>query len=92
MVDKTATDPVSAWTLVKQSPGPNIDATCFFGKRLASCRWGDFMFASPDPAADPTALHGNVWLTGMWNVKTKGGKKLKGVDWRTWNWEATQAP
>ena len=87
----TPTDPVSAWALVKQSPGPNVDATCFFGKRLASCRWGDFMSASPDPAADPAGLHGAVWLTGMWNVATKGGKRVKGVDWRTWNWEATQA-
>jgi len=91
MVDKTPADPLSAWTLVKQSPGPNVDSTCFFGKRLASCRWGDFMSASPDPGADPTQVHGAVWLTGMWNVATKGGKKVKGVDWRTWNWEATQA-
>jgi hypothetical protein len=91
MVDKTAADPQSAWTFVVQSSGPNVDSSCFAGKRLSSCRWGDFMSAAPDPGADPTQLHGAVWLTSMWNVATRGGKKLKRTDWRTWNWEAAQA-
>ena len=79
MLTKVGAGTQSAFVLVKQSPGPNIDFSC-----QDTCRWGDYAGASPDPAADVSLAHGRVWLTNQWNVDNEPGA----VDWRTLNWLA----
>jgi hypothetical protein len=75
----------SAFELVKQSPGPNVDVTC-----AVRCRWGDYASAMPDPAAPTTAPSGRVWLSNQWNVSSASSTD---ADWRTWNWGvAVEAP
>ncbi len=80
MVSKVGANAESAFVLINQSPGPNVDFGC---KPL--CRWGDYSGASPDPAAPITASTGQVWLTNMWNVASLTSSD---VDWRSWNWAA----
>jgi hypothetical protein len=80
MVSKVGANPESGLVLVKASPGPNIDFSCF-----ASCRWGDYSGATPDPAAPLTGSTGVVWLANQWDALTSNGT---GTDWRTWNWSA----
>jgi hypothetical protein len=77
VASKVRTHALSPWRLVKQSQGPEVDDSC------SPCRWGDFMGASPDPAADPTGGHGAVWMTSMWNAKSTNARNF---DWRTQNW------
>jgi hypothetical protein len=79
MVSKVGHAEQSALVPVKSSPGAEIDGSC-----QPVCRWGDYPGASPDPAANPNATHGRVWLTNMWNVANVPNR----VDWRTVNWEA----
>lgn len=83
VASKTGNDGLSPWVMVKQSPGPNLDRSC------SPCRWGDYMGATPDPAADPLGNHGVVWMTSMWNAKSR---TLKDFDWRTTNWETEVVP
>lgn len=85
MVWQTPAQAQSAFVLVKQSPGFNRDFSC---SGLFACRWGDYPGASPDPAADPAAVHGTVWLTNMWNVASSNPQT---VDWRSWNWAMSPA-
>lgn len=82
MVSKIGAEAQSGFVLVQQSPGPNIDSSCF---DTPPCRWGDFAGASPDPAASPLGATGTVWLTGTYNQASVGNRR---IDWRTWNWEA----
>jgi hypothetical protein len=81
MASRIAGSNLSPWTLVQQSPGKNVDFSC-----KPVCRWGDYAGASPDPAADPAAAHGVVWLTDQWNVASV---TTSDVDWRTSVWSAT---
>jgi hypothetical protein len=80
MLSKVGANAQSAMALVKASPGPNIDFSCF-----ASCRWGDYSGATPDPAAPLGGATGKVWLANQWDALTGNGS---GTDWRTWNWAA----
>jgi hypothetical protein len=77
MVSKIGTGAQSAFVLVHQATTFDNDFTCRapFGP---PCRWGDYGGATPDPAADPLAAHGEVWLS---NDTTNGTNT-------TWNWEA----
>ena len=81
MVSKVGQDPPSPFVRIRQSPGPNIDETCLRG---ASCRWGDFAGASPDPAP-LSGLTGTVWVTDTYNRASQGDLR---IDWRTLNWAA----
>ena len=76
-VRKTGAGAQSAFTTVKQSPGPNVDFSC------SPCRWGDYSGATPDPSPANTDGHGTVWLTGMW---ASGTQSRSSAVWRSWNW------
>ena len=80
MVTKHGSNAQSAFFMIKQASGPNVDYSC------TPCRWGDYSGASADPGADQTGSTGQVWLSGEWNVANSNGG---GTDWRTWNWPAT---
>jgi hypothetical protein len=54
------------------------------GSRAPRAGGGDYGGATPDPAANLSAAHGEVWLT---NQYTKGGSFFGSGD-ATWNWEA----
>jgi hypothetical protein len=75
---------ISAFVLVKQSPGFNRDFGC--AAPPGSCRWGDYSAATPDPQAATGSDRGAVWLTNMWNVASTSNSN---VDWRSWNWSIT---
>jgi hypothetical protein len=75
MVDKVPGQNQSAFVLVKQSNNADTNFGC---SQLGYCRWGDYGGATPDPAADLTAAHGEVWLSQQWTT---------GQD-QTYNWEA----
>lgn len=79
VVSKVGLSPQSGFTLLKQSPGPNVDDTC------SPCRWGDYAGASADPAASLTSSEGGVWITNEWNVASVDN----GRDSRTWNAQIT---
>ncbi|TMK80676.1 MAG: hypothetical protein E6G47_06355 [Actinobacteria bacterium] len=81
MVSKIGASAQSAFVLVRQSAGPNVDFTCF-APDGPPCRWGDYAGASPDPAATLTGSHGQVWLTDTYNVSSTNNTN---VDWRTQN-------
>jgi hypothetical protein len=66
-------------TVLKTSPGPNVDDNCFQPTR-SSCRWGDYSGTSPDPGAAATGSTGQVWLTNQWNVASVDDTT---ADWRT---------
>jgi hypothetical protein len=78
MLSKVGANPQSGFVPLKSSPGPNVDFSCF-----ASCRWGDYSGATPDPAAPLTGAEGVMWLANQWDALTSNGT---GTDWRTWNW------
>jgi hypothetical protein len=78
MVSKIGAGSMSPGTLVHISATNDHDFSC------SPCRWGDYGGASPDPAANQSASHGEVWLT---NQYTNGGSILTGGD-LSWNWEA----
>jgi len=78
MASKVGSSLQSGLVLVKQSPGSDVDFSC------QPCRWGDYSGASPDPAADPLAATGGVWMSNQWNVASTNNH----ADWRTWNWQA----
>ena len=80
MVTKRGANAQSAFTVINQATGPDVDYSC------DNCRWGDYSGASPDPGASQAGTTGTVWLSGEWNVANKNGT---GTDWRTWNWFAT---
>jgi hypothetical protein len=81
MVSQVGDAPSSSPVLVIQSAGKNQDFSC----QSAPCRWGDYSGASPDPAAPDGALHGTVWLTNQYNVKSLTNQD---ADWRTRIWSA----
>jgi hypothetical protein len=70
---------------VQASGGFNEDQSCIEG----ACRWGDFSGATPDPASNPYANQGLVWLSNQWNVASADAS---GVDWRTVNWAVRPVP
>jgi hypothetical protein len=80
----TGDQPASKLVLVQQSPGPDVDFSCFEPYR-PECRWGDESGAAPDPGASPTGATGDVWLTNQWNVAD-----INDVTpvWRTTVWQA----
>lgn len=78
MVSKKPGSAQSAWVVVTQSTGPNIDFTC-----SPKCRWGDYSGATPDPLI---GAGGQVWLSGEWNRPFTDGST---PTWATWNWSAT---
>jgi hypothetical protein len=86
MVSKLGANPQSAFVLVKQSPGKNVDFACRGGGTGSVCRWGDYSGATPDPAATLTGGTGRVWLSNEWNVASVNNDDIDG---RTWNWSAT---
>jgi hypothetical protein len=77
MVSKQGSSAQSAFVLVRQSLGANVDFTCG-----PTCRWGDYSGATPDPLA---SAGGQVWLSGEWNLPTTDGSATV---WQTWNWSA----
>ena len=79
VVSKVGASAQSAFTLIQQSPGPNVDDTC------SPCRWGDYAGASADPGASVSATEGGVWITNEWNVASVDN----GRDSRTWNAQIT---
>jgi hypothetical protein len=87
-VSKAGTNAQSAFTMVQQSPGPNVDFSCSspYGP---PCRWGDYSGASADPTPDLSCATGSVWLSGEWNLASTDNS---GTDWRTWNWAASATP
>lgn len=82
MVSKVGLGSQSAWTMVKQSTGPNEDFTC---SASSPCRWGDYAGASPDPVNGGSFATGQVWFTNQWNTKSTD---VTNIDWTTWNWAA----
>lgn len=79
IVSKRGGQPQSAISLIKTSPGPNVDFNCFQSTRSA-CRWGDFSGTSPDPGASRLAGEGQVWVTNQWNLRSTDDSA---PDWRT---------
>ncbi len=77
MVSKRAGSAQSAFVVVNQSTGANIDFTCG-----PTCRWGDYAGATPDPLI---GAGGHVWLSGEWNRPFTDGST---PTWATWNWAA----
>jgi hypothetical protein len=78
VVSKHGSLPQSAWVLVHQSQGANVDFTCG-----PTCRWGDYGGALPDPLV---SSGGRVWLSNEWNnPQTDGSTPV----WQTWNWATT---
>jgi hypothetical protein len=84
MVGITGGQPQSGLVHVQQSPGPNIDFSCF--EPVAVCRWGDYSGATPDPGAPTSGSTGNVWLANQWNVANVNDNTPA---WRTTVWRAT---
>jgi hypothetical protein len=78
VVSKRGAEPQSPITIVKTSPGPNVDGTCFSTR--PSCRWGDYSGTSPDPGASAMGPVGQVWLTNQWNVVATNDFS---ANWRT---------
>jgi hypothetical protein len=70
----------SALTLVKASSAAYQSFDCTASG--ATCRWGDYPGAAPDPAARSAATYGAVWMTNMWNVANPN--PTGGTAWRTW--------
>jgi hypothetical protein len=82
MVSQRGASPQSAFVLVRQSTGPNVDFSCTGGSAGNVCRWGDYSGATPDPVI---AAGGQVWLSGEWNLPATDGNATV---WQTWNWAA----
>lgn len=81
MVSQHGTGARSAFVLVRQSNGPNVDFSC--GSSLPDvCRWGDYGGATADPLV---SIGGQVWLSGEWNEPMTDGAT---PTWQTWNWSA----
>ena len=84
MVTKRGASAQSAFVVIKQATGPNVDYSC------DNCRWGDYSGASPDPGAAQTGTVGTVWLSGEWNTPDNTRRNQSpNTDWRTWNWFAS---
>ncbi|HSX47255.1 MAG TPA: hypothetical protein VLF63_00630 [Patescibacteria group bacterium] len=79
VVSKEGSFPQSALKRIKQSPGPNVDYTCF-QPSYHYCRWGDYPGAAPFPGAPTTGNMGQVWQTNQYNVSSTDDSN---VDWRT---------
>jgi hypothetical protein len=84
MVSKLGTSPQSAATTVQASTAADADFSCTAAN--ATCRWGDYSGASPDPGASQTAATGRVYLSGEWDVNNSNISSQ--AAWRTWNWAA----
>ena len=81
MVSQHGTGAQSAFVLIRQSLGPNVDFSC--GSSMPDvCRWGDYAGATPDPLL---SAGGQVWLSGEWNDPMTDGAT---PTWQTWNWSA----
>jgi hypothetical protein len=76
MVSKRSGSAQSAFVVVNQSTGSNIDSCG------PTCRWGDYSGATPDPLI---GAGGQVWLSGEWNRPFTDGST---PTWATWNWAA----
>jgi hypothetical protein len=74
MVEKIGAGAQSAMVSVHAATVAENDFSC-----APTCRWGDYSGATPDPAANQSGSHGEVWLTNEY----AGGSKIN-----TWNWEA----
>jgi hypothetical protein len=74
----------SSMKLIKQSPGPDIDYTCYEAG-AQYCRWGDYSGASPDPGAPTNASTGEVWSINQWNIAKSDPNS---VNWRTLLYQA----
>jgi hypothetical protein len=74
MVEKIGSGAQSAFVMVHAATVAENDFSC-----APTCRWGDYSGATPDPAANQSGSHGEVWLTNEY----AGGSKIN-----TWNWEA----
>jgi hypothetical protein len=81
-VAKTGDLPQSEMTVIRRSRGPANDFTCHPPFSFGVCRWGDYSAATPDPAVERGAVHGRVWLTNMWNIRSRN---MRNIDWRSWN-------
>jgi hypothetical protein len=81
---KNATGTQSALKNLVQSGGASVDLSC---SGAASCRWGDYSGASPDPAA--SGANGKVWLANQYNL---AGGTTSGTAWRTWLFGVTPSP
>jgi hypothetical protein len=88
IVSKRGNDSQSRPTLVKASPGPDIDFSCVPPFGFGVCRWGDYAAATPDPARSPHAPNGRVYLTSQWTADGNKTGGTSGVSWRTFNWVA----
>ena len=84
-VSKMGASPQSPISIVKTSPGPNVDFNCYQPTR-SSCRWGDYSGTSPDPGAPAGGPAGQVWLINQWNVASVDDDT---PDWRTFTALAT---
>jgi hypothetical protein len=84
-VSKVGSAPQSAPVLVKRSPASYVSYDC--PAAGATCHWGDYSGAAPDPAASPTGTHGVVWAANEWNVANPN--PTGGTSWRTWIFTAS---
>jgi hypothetical protein len=67
IVGKEGGHPALAPLRIVQSPGPNVDFSCF-EPHTVTCRYGDRPGASPDPsAATRPGSYGQVWVFNEWN-------------------------
>jgi hypothetical protein len=79
VVSKRADARQSRMRKLRQSPGPDVDYTCF-QPSTGYCRWGDYSGTAPDPGASPKGKVGGVWQMNQWNVASTDDTEM---DWRT---------
>ena len=84
---KAGTAPQSALSTLVQAAGASVDFSCASSTnpQPASCRWGDYSAASPDPAATGGSA-GRVWLGNQYDV---AGGNTSSTVWRTWLFAVT---
>lgn len=68
---------VGGFVILQSSPAPYIDFTC--SGATATCRWGDYAGANPDPLP-PADNRGVVWGTNQWG---SGVQSTAQSNWRT---------
>lgn len=85
---KDAGSPLSAFVLVKQSPGVDNGFDCTLNPIVPNrCRWGDYSGAAPDPGAPLNGVEGQVWLTNMFSTGGATPDPLNPT-WSTQIWAA----
>jgi hypothetical protein len=88
MASKDADSGLSAFVLVKQSPGVDNGFDCTVNPIVPDrCRWGDYSGAAPDPAAPASGPEGRVWLTNMFSTGGATPDPLNPT-WSTQIWAA----